>query len=224
MAQPLVRRGRGDRREARPRPDRPRDREGGQGLDPGQHPPRMDVRRFRRAQRRRDRRPDLPDQLGRGMPVRARELRREARDRRERRAARQDRGDPRAAPEARAGRADGGRGGRRDHARGAARAWRRAHDPGMGGALRVDPPGGHLHLHLHLRHHRTAEGLRDQPRQLPRDARHDVERARRRGERDRLPLPAARPLLRAAPAARRLRGRRRRSPTGSAIRSRSSPT
>ena len=70
-----------------------------------------------------------------------------------------------------------------------------AHDPGMGGALRVDPPGGHLHLHLHLRDHRAAEGLRDQPRQLPRDARHDVDRLGRRGERDRLPLSAARPLL-----------------------------
>ena len=36
---------------------------------------------------------------------------------------------------------------------------------------------GHLHLHLHLRHDRAAEGLRDQPRQLPGDARH--------GQRDR---------------------------------------
>ena len=32
--------------------------------------------------------------------------------------------------------------------------------------------GRHLHLHLHLGNDRAAEGLRHQPWQLPRDARH----------------------------------------------------
>src|SRR5215204_360814 len=38
----------------------------------------MDLFRLRGAQHRRDRRPDLPNELARGVPVRARELRREA--------------------------------------------------------------------------------------------------------------------------------------------------
>ena len=89
---------------ARPlaRPDRPRDREGRQGLDPRQHPARVDLLRLRGAHGRRDGRPDLPDQLARGVPVRARELRRQGRDRRGRRAAREDPRGPRPLPEARA--------------------------------------------------------------------------------------------------------------------------
>ena len=59
-------------------------------VDPRQHPPRVDLLRLRGADRRRDRGPDLPDELARGVPVRARELRRQGRDRRGRRAARQD--------------------------------------------------------------------------------------------------------------------------------------
>ena len=79
-------------------------------------------------------------------------------------------------------------------------------------------PGRHLHLHLHVGHDRPAQGLRDLARQLPRDAQH-VAGAERAGVRaDHLPLPAARPLLRAADPAAQLRRRRRRSPTGSATR------
>ena len=37
-------------------------------------------------------------------------------------------------------------------------------------------PRGPVHVHLHLRHHRPAQGLRAQPRQLPRDHRHDPRR------------------------------------------------
>ena len=59
------------------RADRPRDREGRQGRDPLQHAARVDLLRLRRALGRRDRGPDLPDQLARGVPVRARELRRQ---------------------------------------------------------------------------------------------------------------------------------------------------
>ena len=40
-------------------------------------------------------------------------------------------------------------------------------------------PAGRLHLHLHLRHHRPAEGLHHQPRQLPVDARHGQRDQRR---------------------------------------------
>ena len=69
-------------------------------------------------------------------------------------------------------------------------------------------PGRHLHLHLHLGHDRAAEGLRDLPRQLPVDARHGPRRRRDRRRRAHLPLPAARPLLRAADPARQLRPRR----------------
>ena len=69
-------------------------------------------------------------------------------------------------------------------------------------------PRRHLHLHLHLGHHRAAEGLHHQPRQLPGDARHGQRRQRHRGRGPHLPLPAARPLLRAADPARQLRPRR----------------
>ena len=88
------------------RPDRPRRREGRQGLDPRQHPPRVDLLRLRRALGRRDRRPDLPDQLARGVPVRARELRRQGRRRRGRRAAGEDPRGPRPAAAAGARGAD----------------------------------------------------------------------------------------------------------------------
>ena len=46
----------------------------------------------------------------------------------------------------------------------------------VGGALPLRHPRRHLHLHLHVGDDRAAEGLRDQPRQLPRDARHDPAR------------------------------------------------
>ena len=73
---------------------------------------------------------------------------------------------------------------------------------------RLGDPGRHLHLHLHLGHDRPAEGLRHQPRQLPRDARHGQRDQRHRGRRRHLPLPAPRPLLRPADPARQLRPRR----------------
>ena len=75
-------------------------------------------------------------------------------------------------------------------------------------ALAGGHPGGHLHLHLHLGHDRPAEGLRDQPRQLPGDARHGQRDQRDRGRRRHLPLPPPRPLLRPADPARQLRPRR----------------
>ena len=57
-----------------------------------------------------------------------------------------------------------------------------------------------LHVHLHVGHHRAAQGLRAHARQLPLRARHGpaARRDRRLGRRRRLPLPAARPRLRAA--------------------------
>ena len=76
----------------------PRDREGRQGRDPLEHAARVDLLRLRRALGRRHRRPDLPDQLAGGVPVRARELRRGRGDRRGRRAAREDPPGPRAVP------------------------------------------------------------------------------------------------------------------------------
>ena len=83
-------------------PDRPRRRQGRQGLDPRQHPPRVDLLRLRRALGRRHRRADLPDQLPRGVPVRAGELRRQGRRRRGRRADGEDPRGPRPAAAARA--------------------------------------------------------------------------------------------------------------------------
>ena len=93
-------------RAAGARPDRARGREGRPGLDPRQHPPRVDLLRLRGALDRRHRGPDLPDQLARGVPLRARELRRQGRRRRGRRAAGEDPRGPRPAAAARAGGAD----------------------------------------------------------------------------------------------------------------------
>ena len=70
---------------------------------------------------------------------------------------------------------------------------------------------GPVHDHLHVRHDRPAEGLRAHPRQLPPGDQHVRGDRRDRGGRGRLPLPAARALLRAAdPAA----GRRPRRAAG----------
>ena len=206
-------------RAARARPDRPRRRQGRQGLDPRQHPAGVDLLRLRRPLDRRDRGPDLPDQLARGVPVRARELRRQGRRRRGRRAAREDPRGPRPAAAARARRADDRLERRRDLAsRTSPRAAPAATASEWEARWQAVDPGRHLHLHLHLGHHRPAQGLRDQPRQLPLDARHGQRDERRRGRRPHLPLPAPRPLLRAADPARQLRPRRARSPTGSATR------
>ena len=87
--------GDGDRPPAGTRPDRAGGREGRSRLDPRQHPARVDLLRLRRALGRRHGRPDLPDQLAGGVPLRARELRRQGRRRRGRRTAGEDPRGPR---------------------------------------------------------------------------------------------------------------------------------
>ena len=95
---------------------------------------------------------------------------------------------------------------RRHRARRAARARpRAATPPSSTRAIARRRPRRPLHVHLHLGHDGAAEGLRAHARQLPRGRRRCVESAnavqRRRGH---LPLPAARPRLRAADPARAL--------------------
>ena len=81
----------------------------------------------------------------------------------------------------------------RGRARDAARG-RRAHRRGQA--------RGPVHDHLHVGDDRAAQGLRADPRQLPPGHPHVRGDRRHRGGRARLPLPAARALLRAAdPAA-----------------------
>ena len=174
-------RGRRNRPQALARPDGPGDREGGQGRDPLQHQGRVDLLRLRRAHRRRDRGPDLPDQLGRGMPVCARELGRQDGDRRGRGADGEDPRGPRPVPGARARDPDRGRLIRRDLDADARRARRRGHARALGGALALGHRRRHLHLHLHVRDHGPAEGLRDLARQLPGDVRHGARGRRPRG-------------------------------------------
>ena len=100
-----------------------------------------------------------------------------------------------------------GRGARRGRAR---RARRRGH---------ARPA---VHDHLHLGHHRAAEGLRPDPRQLPR-RRLDVRARRdRAGRRRRLPVPPARALVRAADPARGARHGRHARLLSAATRRRSS--
>ena len=201
-------RGRGHRQEARARPDRPGHRQGGQGLDPREHPSGVDVLRLRGAERRGDGRPDLPDELPRGVPVRAGELRRGRRDRRGRGAAREGARRARLPAEAEAHPDDGGDRRRRDldeRARAARRGPRRGP---VGAALERGDPRRHLHDHLHVGHDRPAQGLRHLARQLPLDADDVGHRERAGGGRDRLPLPPPRPQLRAADPAPELRPRR----------------
>ena len=160
--------GRRDRQRPLARPDRPGDRERRQGLDPRQHPTGVDLLRLCGAHGRRHRGADLPDQLARRVPVRARELGRQGRDRRGRRAARKGPRGSRPLPEARARRPDDGRGRRRDLGGRGRRARRRARRRRVGGAVELRDARRHLHLHLHVGHDRPAEGLRDLARQLPR--------------------------------------------------------
>ena len=61
----------------------------------------------------------------------------------------------------------------------------------LGGALQLGHPRRHLHLHLHVGDDRAAEGLRDHPRQLPRDARHGP-RGQRRSTTTRSPTSSCR--------------------------------
>ena len=115
---------------------------------------------------------------------------------------------PRLPPEAQVHPDDGGDGRRRDldeRARPARRGPRR--EP-VGAALERGHPGRHLHDHLHVGHNRPAQGLRHLARQLPLDADDVGHGERAGGRRDRLPLPAARPQLRAADPAAERRPRR----------------
>ena len=84
--------------------------------------------------------------------------------------------------------------------------------------------GGPVHLHLHVGHDRPAEGLRPHARQLPLGARHVRVARRGRGGRGRLPLPAARPRVRAAHPAPVVRRRLDRRLLRRRHRSRSSPS
>ena len=85
-----VRRARRGRARDLARADRPRHRAGREGLDPREHPARVDQRLLRHPDRRRGAGHDLPDQLRRGVPVRARPLRLARGVRRGRRPARED--------------------------------------------------------------------------------------------------------------------------------------
>ena len=124
-------------------------------------------------------------------------------------AARQDPPGPRPLPEARARDPHDRLQRRRDLDRRARRARRLSRGFGVGGAVALGRPRRHLHVHLHVRHHRPAQGLRDLARQLPRDAQHVVGAERAGVRADHLPLPAARPLVRAPDPAAQLRRRRR---------------
>ena len=93
---------------------------------------RVDLRRLRRALGRRDGRPDLPDQLPRGVPVRARELRRQGRHRRGRGTDGEDPQGPRPAAAARARDPDDRHQRRRDLLRRPRRPRRRAATPPSG--------------------------------------------------------------------------------------------
>src|SRR3954465_3433213 len=74
--------------------------------------------------------------------------------------------------------------------------------PPTGRARRRRRARGRVHDHLHLGHHRPAQGLRAHARQLPSGHPHVRGDRRDRGGPGRLPVPAARALLRAAdPAA-----------------------
>ena len=96
----------------------------------------------------------------------------------------------------------------RHHARRAARARPRPRRRRADGAHGGRRPRRPLHLHLHVGHDRAAEGLRPLARQLPRGPRHGPGARPAPGRRRRrLPLPAARPRVRAAHPARRVRRR-----------------
>ncbi len=199
--------------------DRPRHRAGRAPVHPRQHPARVVLRGHGRDFRRRGRGADLPDELSRGVSVGDLRLRRQRDRLRGRRAAREDRRDPRSDPghahdhRDRPARVVLDRQGplrrrasaRRDQLAGGGRARPRA----LGRRARSAPCGGSargpLHVHLHLGHDRPSQGLRADARQLPLDHRHGQRRRRDPGRRGHLPVPPARPLLRAADPAGRVR-------------------
>ena len=175
---------------------------------------------FAALSRRRDRRPDLPDELAGGVPVRARELRRRRRwssrtTSSSRRSARSAISCPKLEHVIRMT----GKSERRDLARRARRARRLGHATPSGSSASSSVGPDDICTFIYTSGTTgPAEGLRDLARQLPRDARHGPRGQRARRRRGHLPLPAARALVRAADPARQLRPRRRRSPTGSATR------
>ncbi len=194
-----------DRVRARPRADRPGDRAGRSRRDPLHHASRVDLRRLRHHHRRRGRRPDLPDELAGGVPVGRRQLG-VGRDRlRGRDPGREDPAGPRRPAGARDDHRHRpvGRHRRRDPARRRCASAGAARDVAE---LEERIARGHarpaVHDHLHVGDHRSAEGLRAQPRQLPRRGLDVRARRGRAGRRRRLPLPPARALVRAADPAR----------------------
>ena len=86
LARGHLRRARPDRQVDRQGHDRQRHRARRQGRDPRRDPRRVDLQRLRRALRRCGRGADLPDQLARGVRVRAQSLRGQAAGARGRRA------------------------------------------------------------------------------------------------------------------------------------------
>ena len=167
---------------------------------------------LRHPHRRRHARHDLPDELARGVPVRAGALGLAGDLRRGRRAS--SRRSARSRTSARSsstsivmepGDADLGDALSLDAA---ARARPRPRRVRVGGALPGGHAGGHLPLHLHVRHDRPAEGLPALTRELPRDhGRRGRADAARRG-RLVVPLPPARARVRDPDPVRDLRARR----------------
>ena len=102
----------------------------------------------------------------------------------------------------------GRRRGRCDHARRASRTRALARRRRVRRARRVGHPRGHVRVHVHVRHHRPAQGLHPHARQLTATSpRWRSSRGGRRGRRH-LPVPAARPRVRAADPVRGARPRR----------------
>ena len=166
-------RGRRDRVRDRARADRPRDPARRARLPPRQHAPGVDVRRLRHLDHRRRRRPDLPDQLPRGVRVGRRQLRLRRDRLRGRLAGREDRRGPRqpAEPQAHRRHRPGRRHRGRDQHGRPARARPQTRPGRAAPARRGRHARGPVHLHLHVGHHGPAEGLRPHARQLPRDHR-----------------------------------------------------
>ena len=199
MARHVLHRPRRSRQGGRARPGRPRHRARREDLDPRQHPPRVDGGLLRHPHRRRDARDDLPDQLPRGMPVRAAPLRLAGDLRRGRgpagEGAQGGGGLPRAAARDRH-RSGRRRHRRRDHPRAPARARPRTRRVRVEAALRGGDARGHLPLHLYVGHHRAAQGLSALARQLPGDHRRGGRGRRGRARRQHLPVPPARACVR----------------------------
>ena len=148
--------------------------------DPLLHAARVDARGLRHPRRRRHRGADLPDELARGVRVRAPALGVGRGHLRGRRAAREGRARPRRVPGAHHRHPHGGRGGGHGPARRAAPDGR-----GGGGRRRRAPARrrgavGRRHHRLHLRHDRAAQGVRHHARQPPHHGRHVRARARAR--------------------------------------------